>query len=270
MCDFAGPHLAVVADGWRDPPPRAVVAVPARDEASRLDACLDALDGATRGIDGVETLLLLNNCTDASAAVAARAAGRLALPLRVVATTLPAEHANAGAARRLAMALAAARLGGRFDGIVLSTDADSRVAPDWLAANLAAIDAGADAVAGEFLPDADEFAALRPAVRLRFRAARAKARLRAFLARRPHDPRPRHGTHSGASIAVRLPTLIEMGGLPPHPVGEDAAFFAAVERARGKVRHDPRVLVHTSCRTVGRAPGGMAATLARWGGSAEA
>ena len=270
MHDLFGPHPAIVADRWRGPPPRAVVAVPARDEAVLLDACLDALDIAARGIDGVEALLLLNNCTDDSLAVAARAAPRLALPLRVVAATLPADSANAGAARRLAMALAAARLGGRRDGVVLSTDADSRVAGDWLATNLAAIDAGADAVAGEFLPDVAEFAALRPAVRLRFRAARAKARLRAFVARRPHDPWPRHGTHSGASIAVRLPTLIAMGGLPPRPVGEDAAFFAAIERVGGKVRHDPRVLVHTSCRTVGRAPGGMAATLARWDGSAKA
>ena len=41
----------------------------------------------------------------------------------------------------------AARLAGPA-GVLLTTDADGLVDPDWLAANLAAIEAGADAVAG--------------------------------------------------------------------------------------------------------------------------
>ena len=50
--------------------------------------------------------------------------------------------------------------GGERDGVILTTDADSQVAPNWIAENLAAFEAGAEAVLGridldeegEFLP----------------------------------------------------------------------------------------------------------------------
>jgi hypothetical protein len=52
--------------------------------------------------------------------------------------------------------------GGEKDGVILTTDADSQVAPNWIAQNLAAFEAGAEAVLGridldsegKFLPDA--------------------------------------------------------------------------------------------------------------------
>ena len=59
--------------------------------------------------------------------------------------TLPEGCAGAGCARRIAMEHAA--LLGR-DGALLTSDADARLGPDWIAANLAALAAGADAVAG--------------------------------------------------------------------------------------------------------------------------
>ena len=72
--------------------------------------------------------------------------------------------AHAGAARRAAMDLAETWLeeGGEKDGVILTTDADSQVAPSWIAENLAAFEAGAEAVLGridldgegKFLPEA--------------------------------------------------------------------------------------------------------------------
>ena len=41
----------------------------------------------------------------------------------------------------------------QHDGVILTTDADSRVSPDWIANNVAAIDAGADAVLGRIVLD---------------------------------------------------------------------------------------------------------------------
>ena len=38
--------------------------------------------------------------------------------------------------------------GGERDGVILTTDADSQVAPNWIAENLAAFEAGAEAVLG--------------------------------------------------------------------------------------------------------------------------
>jgi hypothetical protein len=153
-------------------------------------------------------------------------------------------------------------------GVVLSTDADSTVTPGWLAATLRAIDAGADAVAGSILPDPVEARELNPQARLRLRQeqryGRLLERLATLLDPEPHDPWPRHGYHCGASIAARVSTYLEVGGLPPEPVSEDRAFFATILRRDGRIRHCPDVRVVTSCRLRGRAAGGMADTLSRW------
>jgi hypothetical protein len=95
---------------------------------------------------------------------------------------LPPSQANAGFARRLALDLAALWLerADRRDGVLLTTDADSRVPPQWLARNLAAIHAGCDAVAGRVtLEPAEE--GLLPQALMR-RTAREDAYEQALLA----------------------------------------------------------------------------------------
>jgi hypothetical protein len=76
-----------------------------------------------------------------------RACGRLlnsgaglSLDVRTVEAQLPPSSAHAGAARRAVMDLAEAWLeeGGETDGVILTTDAGSQVAPNWIAENLAA------------------------------------------------------------------------------------------------------------------------------------
>ena len=42
---------------------------------------------------------------------------------------------------------------GEEDGVILTTDADSKVTPNWITENLLAIEAGADAVLGRIALD---------------------------------------------------------------------------------------------------------------------
>ena len=88
----------------------------------------------------VRIVVFANNCTDQSASLARKLGGGLSLDVRVVEARLPPAAAHAGNARRAAMDLAEAWLveAGEKDGVILTTDADSQVAPNWIAENLAA------------------------------------------------------------------------------------------------------------------------------------
>lgn len=266
------PPGASMLGAWPAPrrPLRAVVAVPVRNEARRLAACLAALASQQGGTGGTEALLLLNNCEDASLATALGLRARGPLPISVVSLRLEGASSHVGWARRIAMEAAARRLReqGACGGAVLTTDADSRPEPQWLRANLGALAAGADAVAGVIVPDPLELLALCGRARRRLRRQRhydrLVERLASLLDPEPHDPWPRHGYHCGASMAVRLAAYEAVGGLPPVPSSEDRAFFDLLRREDGRIRHCPRARVVTSCRLSGRAPGGMAETLMRW------
>lgn len=252
---------------------RAAVAIPARDEADRIAACLRALavqrSGHGQAIEPSRfaVLVFANNCGDGTARVAREAAAAgLPYRLHVVEAALPPGEAHAGGARRGAMDAAAALLDDP-GAALLSTDADGRAAPDWLAANLAALAAGADAVAGTFRADPAEVSRLPAALRAREEGEAAYAALLDeigwLIDPDPHDPWPRHGIHSGASIALTLGAYRRIGGLPAVPAGEDRALFETVRRAGMRVRHCPAARVTVSCRLVGRAAGGMAETLLR-------
>ncbi len=243
-----------------------VVCVPARNEAATLPALIAALDRQT--IESRPRLLVLaNNCIDGTAEAARMAARRI--ELRVEEVSLPTGRANAGVARGLAMAAGAKWLGGA-DGVLVSTDADTAPPPHWLAANLRAIEAGCEAVGGEIrLPEEGVPDWLRLT---RGRVARYWAGVRALAERidpLPHDPWPRHGDHTGASLALTLAAHEAAGGVPPIPTGEDNALVAAVERQGGRLRHDPDVWTAVSVREDGRAAGGMAAEMRRWRELAE-
>jgi hypothetical protein len=214
----------------------------------------------------VAVLVLANDCRDGTAQIARALAPALPYRLIVRETWLPPGLAHAGGARRTAMDAAAALLDDPRAAL-LSTDADGRAEPGWLAANLAALAAGADAVAGAIAPDPAEAALLPPALRRReAREARYAALLEEMASLVDpdlHDPWPRHAAHSGASIALTLDAYRRVGGLPPVPVGEDRALFTALIRAEMRVRHCPAARVIVSCRLEGRAAGGMADTLRR-------
>jgi GT2 family glycosyltransferase len=259
------PHPAVLLRKAIDmPQPRVVVALPVKDEAERLPACLQALAGQT-GPAELTVLVLVNNSYDESAAIARGFAAGSPGRVLVEDVILPEHHANAGGARRLAMRMAADIAGG--GGIVMTTDADGRVAPDWLRANLRAIRAGTDAVAGQAVIDPIEEAlipaALRDADARECKYAALLDEIVAGLDPDPADPWPRHDEHSGASIAVTVDAFRRAGGIPELPMGEDRAFFRSLRRIDARIRHDPDVHVVVSGRTEGRAVGGMADTIRR-------
>jgi cellulose synthase/poly-beta-1,6-N-acetylglucosamine synthase-like glycosyltransferase len=236
-----------------------VVAIPARNEAGCIGTALAALAAqpeAGRRIAAV--IVYANNCTDDTAAAARSVA--LPFPLHVVEATLPPPHAHIGHARRAVTDAAAAHLEqlGRPDGIIASTDADSRVARDWLARLRKAFAPDIDAVCGEIAldgPVTPRLAAVRDAEAA---YAEAVAQAVAWLDPLGHDPWPRHIWSWGANLAVRARSLIAVGGSPLVDLAEDRALHDALLHNDARIRHACDVRVFTSGRADGRAPGGFA------------
>jgi cellulose synthase/poly-beta-1,6-N-acetylglucosamine synthase-like glycosyltransferase len=255
------------ARGWAAGRPRIAIAIPVKDEEADLPACLAALDAAAAAYPGEVTIVAIaNNCSDSSVSVLQTRQMRHAR-LRWAAVSLLPRYAHAGWARRLALDAAAALLHHPGD-LLLSTDADTCVDPDWITRIVAHVRAGADAVAGRALTRRIDRARLGPAASDRLnllgRYYTALDWLRADAAPDADDPWPRHFYEGGASIAVTLAMYRRIGGAPTPPLAEDRALFAAVRAAGGRVRHPLDVRVFTSCRLSGRAPGGMADAFATW------
>ena len=255
---------------------RVCVIVPACNEASSLGMVLDQLAAQTTNAgeklsaDLYEVLLLLNNCTDDSLAVARRAAARHStLRLHITERTLPGQIAHVGTARRLLMDTAWHRLGQRSGTLaILSTDADTLVAINWIHENLRALAKGADVVGGEICWMSGELAKLSPEIQLAYardlRYQRLLAELQHHLDPRQEDPMPRHLHHFGASLACTPQAYALAGGLPELPSLEDVAFVSALERSGARIRHEPRVRVFTSGRLEGRVQVGLSGQLRTW------
>ncbi len=240
--------------------PGVVVAVPVKNEEARIAACVCAFAAQVEvDWDEVALILLLNNCHDATADVVRGLCVDLPFYLELRHVELPGDYANAGWARRLGME-AAADLAAP-DGVILTTDADTLVEVDWIAANLREIAAGADAVAGYVMADPMELMELPPAIlergSLEWEYQQLAAEMVARVDPDPHDPWPRHNQNCGASAAITCAAYRRIGGLPPRAVGEDRALFEMVRRVDGKIRHSLDVQVVTSARTDGRALGGL-------------
>lgn len=256
---------------------RACITVPVRNEAATLAGCLDAL-GAQRKINDeplpgscFEILLLLNNCTDGSAEVARRWQERHPeVAVHIAERTLRKAEAHAGTARRLLMDTAWHRLAGVRAQLcaILSTDADSRVAPDWLAQNLLALERGADAVGGLIGMAVEDLGAAGPQVRCCYerdrRYAELIAKLEDLLDPQAGDPWPRHLDHFGSSLACTPAAYAKAGGMPAISPLEDEAFVDRLRRAGLCLRHEPAVRVFTSARLQGRAAIGLAGQLREW------
>ena len=263
--------------GLADAMCQACITIPARNEEATLARCLDGLSGQ-RDLQGrllphrcFEILLLLNNCTDASHAVACEWQARHpTVALHVIECTLPPEQAHVGTARRLLMDTAWLRLQGTVaePAAILTTDADTVVAEDWIARNLCALGEGADVVGGlvSLLPD--DLMSLPRAVRLRYerdrRYAALVARLEDALDPSAGDRCPRHLDHFGASLACTPEAYAAVGGMPAVSPLEDEAFVDCIRRANRRLRHDPLVRIYTSARLHGRAAVGMARQLRLW------
>jgi glycosyltransferase involved in cell wall biosynthesis len=241
------------------------VCVPARNEASRIATLIDAL--AKQSVGGVIPLALcVNNSDDDTVGVAKSAATATAgrIDLAIVERRFDVPLAHAGSARRAAMDLGADLVGG-VTGLLISTDADCRPPAEWIGAILAA-GSGERIVGGRIaLDEAEPVAAAIWAVRRRFdvywRAVRA---IEDVLDPRPWDPPPRHGDHTGASLALSRDLYGRSGGVPLLATGEDRALVDAAIGVGGQLVHPASVWTRVSARTAGRAIDGMATDMRRW------
>ncbi len=240
--------------GWQ-----AAVTIPARNEEDRILACLDAAAAAVSGRGGI--VLIVNGSSDATLRLARDWFARGDVPGLLLDHPEPPEG-GVGWARRQAAQAALSRVAP--DGMIATTDADSRVAPDWISANLAEL-RRADLICGLVEPDPEEGARLpeiigrRGAVEGEYEALTRRAM--ALLDPVPHDPAPAHLNAAGASLAFRPALYRDVGGFPPLPSSEDRAFAVRAEARGWRVRHATAPRVITSCRMTGRVTGGMADAL---------
>lgn len=215
----------------------------------RFFDAIDALQGLS---DHDLTLcLFLDGCTDASLTLATDYHRRAPIDV-AIGVALPSPS-NAGAARAAAMKMGLDRIG-NGEGVLLTTDADSRPQADWITTMMAALD-HADVVSGRVVRG-DR----RPSVD-QDRISAYYDRL--FTFRRQIDPvrweaSPTHHQISGANMGMYAATYTAIGGFLPLPNGEDARFADDAARAGFRVRRDAASMVLTSDRRDGRATGGLA------------
>ena len=239
---------------------RASVVVPARDEESLIGACLRALAAQTGVVpEEYEVLLVLDRCTDETEARAAEVAA--AHPgLRLY--TLPGPGAGSGLARRVGMEAACRRLmrARGPGGLICSTDADTVVAPDWIAAQLEAVEEGARAIGGRIdLSDADT---LPPGV-LRWHAENGRLRHERVLSEPGRVGRAEHWQFSGASLSLTAESYERVGGLKPLESLEDEHLEEVLRENGVPIERLLSVRVTTSARLKGRASRGLSHDLAR-------
>jgi len=211
------------------------VVVPAHDEQALLPACLAALRTALRhpALARVEVHLVpvLDACTDDSGAMAPGA--------------VEVQARNVGVARAAGFAEVLRREAGRPGGQLwlATTDADSRVPPDWLATQLRLAHGGADVVAGSVR--VEDWSEQTQAVRHRFRASYAGG---------ADGHRHVHGANLGLSAAA----YTEVGGVPPVALAEDQALVDALRLRAARLVSTARIPVVTSARRESRTWGGFA------------
>lgn len=179
--------------------------------------------------------------------------------------------ATVGWARRLAMDIAAqwAQPG----GVLMTTDADGRLAPDWATEHLALLDRGAHLVCGRVVQEGAEEVSAPSCIASSEAIERAytdlSIELDARIDPRAHDPWPHHGRASGASLAIRARDYRVIGRMPTLPAGEGRAFAAQAERQDLCIRHSDAPTVTVSRRLHGCSHSGADGALADSADSAE-
>lgn len=242
---------------------RAAIAMPVKDEERMIGISLRALAGAEKHARA-DILVLVNNTSDTTFESALAWGTALGLRLTVADVRLDAEIAHVGTARRLAMdALAEAS---RHDAALITTDADTICADDWIASNCARLERGAALVCGR-IEILSEDTDVLPAEVLAGSADEGRylalmRELQALIDPDPWNPSEHHGGCNGASMAT-MPSLYRLvGGLPAIPSGEDRAFLQRYRAHDLPVVFSDAARVVVSGRTAGRAPGGMAEAIA--------
>lgn len=244
--------------------PRACVCIPARNEADHIGRLIEAL--AQQTVQNFAVAICVNNSTDDTRVRAVEATLRsdAAFQLHIVQCEFEPALAHAGSARRAAMDMGADVLSP--DGLLISTDADCRPPSNWVDANLAHF-APDRIIGGRIELDELEAEAAPTIFTLRRRFDSYWQAVRAIedtVDPVAWDMPPRHGDHTGASLALSVDLYARADGVPLLPTGEDRALVEAAIEKGGKLVHPNAVWTRASSRTVGRADGGMAVDMQRW------
>ena len=220
---------------------RAVVVIPAHNEAKNLPDCLKAVvTAAACSSMPVLTVVVLDACDDRSADLA----GRFGSDVHFI----EVDVRNVGASRAAGFSYArssAAMCGEESRVWYATTDADSRVDPDWLIRQAAS---GADVVLG----------VVRIANWRHVPVAAVRRYLNAYRAKRHPDG---HGHVHGANMGFRADAYWRVGGFADLATGEDVDLVRRFEEHHLVIDRDERLSVTTSARQKGRAPRGFAAHL---------
>jgi glycosyltransferase involved in cell wall biosynthesis len=216
---------------------RVGVVVPVHNEEHRLASCLDALGVAAASVPvEVSVIVVLDACTDRSPAITRRFIGRgvdgIALDVRSV-----------GRARAAGMA-ELLRRHGESGTWLATTDADSTVPPNWLAAQLRYARLGTSVVAGTVAVDDWE----DRSADVRIRASRA------------YDAVPHRHVH-GANLSFSASAYLLAGGFPLITCHEDVRLVEAFQRNGENITWATDLAVTTSARRNARAPEGFAGYL---------
>jgi glycosyltransferase involved in cell wall biosynthesis len=208
------------------------VVVPAHNEAECLGACIASIQQAATSNalhgEAVQIFVCADACTDGSERIAEQ----------MGACVLRLDARNVGAARALG-AQAALDAGARW---LAFTDADSVVAPDWLAAQLSL---NADAVCGTVsISDWGDYG----------------TEMRQHYGRTYTDADDHRHIH-GANLGVSALAYRRSGGFLPLVSSEDVALVDALQACGASIAWSAKPRVTTSARRDFRAPDGFGATL---------
>ncbi len=205
------------------------ILIPAHNEEALLEECLQAALLAARhellNGEDVEVLVVLDSCTDRSLDIVN------SHPVH----SLVIQARNVGEARAAGARYLLER-GARW---ISCSDADSRVAQDWLVAQLAL---GTDAVCGTVTVDAwhesfDEAAQIRY--------------------HQHYQAREGHRHIHGANLGISADAYRRAGGFEPLACHEDVQLVRQLERCGATIAWSHRPQVLTSARLDARARGGF-------------
>lgn len=205
------------------------ILIPAHNEEDLLEDCLRAALRAAQhellGGEDVEVLVVLDSCTDRSSDIAG------SYPVHC----LEIDARNVGQARAVG-ALFLLERGVRW---ISCSDADSRVAHDWLVAQLSL---NADAVCGTVTVEAWG-EAFDESLQIRYR--------------QHYEHREGHRHIHGANLGVSADAYRRAGGFEPLACDEDVQLVRQLERCGATIAWSQRPQVLTSARLDSRARGGF-------------
>jgi hypothetical protein len=229
---------------------RVGIVLPARDEAGRVVDAIIAIGEAARAVLPEITVVVMvvdHGSTDGTGAIASGALAELS-EIGVTTRLMSATRGGVGTARHVGIVAMTEHWRRPERAWVLSTDADSRVRPDWIVRYVRHAEAGALAVAGVVdLFDDGESSDFRDRWRSDYGASMCS-----------------DGTHPhahAANLGVRLDAYRCSGGFRDVGPADDRDLWQRLCVGGVEPVADSTIVVDTSGRRTGRVPSGFAAAL---------